>query len=182
MPRNPHRHPDDITAEDNLIAALGDARRNANLTQWQVAATLGVNHRTVSYVESGTAESIACHTATGHARAVNHRLQFHADGLTCVDETPATALLAALAATTTRPQLRDEYLTTLLIHRLAANRWRFGTTTSGVARAMGTTVGAVEQLERKATCRKVATIQRYVRALGGVPRADLAPDAVEVAA
>lgn len=182
MPPSRPRHPDDITTEDTLIATLGDTRRAADLKQWQVATLMGVNHRTVSYIESGTAGTIACHTLTGYARAVGRQVRFAADGLVCTVETPHTALLAALAATA-KPGLRDEYLITLLIHRLAASRVEeFGITAWGVAQRMGVSVGAVEEFEAKASCRRLATIQRYVRALGGALAVQLVPAGCEVAA
>jgi transcriptional regulator with XRE-family HTH domain len=172
MPPNRYRHPDDDTTLRWIVTDLTAARRDQHLHQRHVADRLGISHKAVSKLERGSTGTLHCATIQRHARAVNRVAVFTASGITWA---PDTALVASLRAMNpTHPDRADQVALALLIAQLTAARHQAKRTQAHIGAVMGCAATAVAQIEAGRNLH-LATLQRYVRALGGVLHVDLRP-------
>lgn len=167
-------HPDDIAARIQLRDTIRQARIDAGLNQYTYARRLGVVQSAVPLFEKSTSHLVG--TAQRYARAADHRLVIH------VHDLPPTVSGAAmslrqLAAGVADPETADAYHRAAVLETLRAERIRSGQTTRAVASAMGCGRQAVLSFEVGYDDIRLATLQRYTRALGG--RLDLHLQPVE---
>lgn len=172
MPRNPHRHPDDVAALRWILTDLTAARRDQHLHQRHVADRLGISHKAVSNLERGVAATLYCATIQRHARALNRQAVFTVTGIGWAPDTPLVAALRAMNPA--GPDRADQVALALLVARLATARQLAGHSQATLGVLLGCTATAVAQTEAGHNL-QLATLQRYVRALGGVLHVNVQP-------
>lgn len=185
MPRNPHRHPDDVAAQRRLLTELITIRLTVT-TQEQVADQLGITFHGVSVFEQQRAATAHCATISAYARAVDRRVEYRAAGIPWPKfELPKTADLLAQAGATVDPGEYDALMLEYVVRRAAAARRWLGLRAGDVGAAMGVSASAVNQVETGGHgLPMLSTLQRYLRAIGGrlETRLHVVPAAVGVAA
>lgn len=148
-------HPTDVRHRQQLIAALRDLRIHLGMTQRDIADDLHLTSGAISNFERlGTAVSPRILTIQRYARALDRRLTLHIAGI------PSDS-------TTDGLDRGDDKATADLLGQMVATRHRLGLLQSEVARRLGVTRSAVCDLETDPRDPRLATYQRYVRALGG---------------
>jgi hypothetical protein len=165
-------HPDDTAARDRLADALLHARTDARLAVWEVAARLDRTSGAVTQMQKSRAWGVAL--VQRWARAVDQRLTITLDGLAVPEDGDELAAIYA-AATPRSPQAVDRLHLRVVVNNLARVRRSLGIPQSVIAARLGLGESAIGWAENAPDGWRVAAVQRYARALGGVAVFELAP-------
>jgi transcriptional regulator with XRE-family HTH domain len=165
-------HPDDTAARDEIAQSLIQIRHAAKISGKELAAQLGVTQPAIPRMEHSRAWAVA--TVQRWARAVGHQLAITLDGLHIPDD--GDDLAAVYAAM--RPQTADAedrlHLRTV-VNDLARARRHLEIPQSALSFRLGLSESAIGWAENAPDGWRVAAVQRYARALGGVAVFELAP-------
>jgi transcriptional regulator with XRE-family HTH domain len=157
-------HPDDLAARTALAAAIRQHRIDLGLSQRVYARRLGVTQSAVPYFEGRTNHLVG--TAQRYARAADHLLTLKVHGLPPVVDGTVMSY-HQLAHGSSDPTMADAYHRAAVLETLRVVRIDSGRPARTIARAMECGETAVLQFEAGWEDVRMATLQRYARALGG---------------
>jgi transcriptional regulator with XRE-family HTH domain len=172
-------HPDDTAARDLLADTLRSIRRKARITGQDLADRLEVTEAAVSHMQH--ARNWTVRLVQRWARGLDHRLIVGFDGLTVPDDGDGLAAVYA-AMEPEEPAVQDRLYLRAIVNDLARVRRALGITQAALSAQLGLSESAASWWELNPDGTRVASIQRYARALGGSAVFGLAPVEAEAVA
>jgi hypothetical protein len=158
-------HPDDLAARIALIDALSGLRRRSGWSLRRYATAIGATFSAVSQSEVDPNPNPSILTVERRGHILGRRLVVTLIDLPLIDGDPLVAILADRRPAD--PDARAETTAALLLTRLNLARADLGTTVEELAKDLGITASAIKHQHASGATIRLATVQRYARALGG---------------
>lgn len=173
-------HPDDTAARDELAGTLIGVAAEAKVSGRTLGARLGRTQSAVSVMQRARAWEVT--SVQRWARALDHRLTIVLDGLVVPDDDGDDLAAVYSSIVPDTPAAEDVHHLRVTVNNLARIRRARQITHAAMAASLGLSANATAWAEDHPDGWRVASIQRYARALGGVAVFELAPVAVEAVA